>query len=106
MRELLALGSRAARGLRGLLHGEAGEEETLHYAGLAGAERLQAPKRIVQGEDLVQSVVGHQVPFMEGHVGGPTAPLLGTLFFGIVDEDLAHGSCGHGEEMSPALISR
>jgi hypothetical protein len=80
----------------GLLH--PAEEAVLHHLALP---RLQLRERPVQRQDVVHRQVQHAVAVGEGGLLPAAAPLLAVASPRAVDQHLAHGAGGDGQEVRP-----
>ncbi len=80
----------------------------------AFVEGGQALEGFVDGEHLLGAALGELDAFLqgelaglvEGEIGFAAAALSGLLPPGIIDEDLAHGSGRHAEEVRPVFPGR
>src|SRR5690606_8590879 len=92
-------GDGAPRHLGDLVVGEAAEEPVLHDLGQAGRLRAEPFERLVEGEEVGRALVGGDLDGVEGDGRAGAAALLADAGSGAVEEDVAHGPRGEGDEV-------
>jgi hypothetical protein len=91
------------RKLCGLLMLQTGKEAEFHQGSPLGIVSLLLVKRLVDGQDLVHSVVGDQEVLVKPQSPSPATALDPTLASSPFDQDVAHRLGRGGEEVSPTI---
>lgn len=93
-----ALGN--TQGFSGFGLGQTGKVATFHDLGQGRIEVGQSFQGLLDGKDLRRVTLHRLVHPIEIRLVGATTSLVGQPSSRMVDQDLAHGACGDGEEMT------
>ena len=90
---------------RGFLHAQPAEEPQLDDPALPLVELRQRLQRVVERDEILARLVGHDERLVEGHPRRAAAALLIVPRARVVHEDAPHHASGHREEMR-AIVPR
>lgn len=88
---------------RGFFYAQPAKEPQLDDTAFSLVEFRERLERIVQRNDVLTRLIGHDERFVEGHLDALAAAFLRVPRARVVDEDATHHTSGHGEEMRSVL---